>query len=182
MEKTTSKEFAQGLLYALKKFSSNFYEDFGQRAQNILGIKLDEIQSVVLSREIYMINLWVISKILSPDKKVLDELHRTYHLPHSNENQIKQWLKGKKTENLRNVLKQDENELRERYAKYYADWDDKSGGNQSILAMTMLEYMFNKGQPSKRFVDIRLTFQVNMHILGMMKSIIELRKEHEIID
>lgn len=182
MEKTTSKDLAQGLLHSLRKFSDHFYEDFGQRAQTILGVKLDEAQSATLKREIYMMNMWIISKILSPDRKVLDELHKIYLLPHVNQSEINEWLEQKKAENLKNVLKQDEKELNERYAKYYADWDDKSGGNQSILAMTILEYMFNNGQPDRRFVDARLTFEVNAHILGMMKFIIDFRKGYEIID
>ncbi|MDD5614446.1 MAG: hypothetical protein PHQ54_05195 [Candidatus Omnitrophica bacterium] len=37
MEKTTSKEFAKALLYALSKFTNSFYEGFGQRAQSMLG-------------------------------------------------------------------------------------------------------------------------------------------------
>jgi len=182
MKKTNSKELAQGLLYLLKKFSDHFYKDFGQRVQTILEVKLNEAQLTTLKREIYIMNMWIISKILSSDRKVLDELHKIYLLPHVNQNQINKWLKQKETENLKNVLKQDESELNERYAKYYADWDDKSGGNQSILVMTMLEHLFNNGQPDKRFVDARLTFEVNAHILGMMKIIIDFRKGHEIID
>jgi hypothetical protein len=57
MEKIASKEFAQGLLQALKKFSDHFYEDFSQRAQFILGIQLDETQLMALKREMYMLNL-----------------------------------------------------------------------------------------------------------------------------
>lgn len=102
------------MLYALEKFSDHFYEDFGKRAQTILGIELDETQSATLAREIYIMNLWIISKILSPDKKALDELHKIYLLPHVNQNQIDEWLEQKETENLKNVLKQDECELHER--------------------------------------------------------------------
>ena len=86
-----SKDFANELLYVVKKFSDRFYEDFGQRAQVILGIKLDEMQTVTLKREIFMLNMWAISKVLSPDKEILDELHKIYLLPHINEKQIKQW-------------------------------------------------------------------------------------------
>lgn len=182
MKKIIPEQFAQKLLYLLKKFTNHFYEDFSQRVQAILGIKLDETQLATLKREIYMMNLWIISKILSPDKKILDELHKIYFLPHLNENQIKQWLKEKKTENLQSVLKQDERELNERYVKYYAEWDDKSGGNQSILVMTMLEHMFNNGKLNRSFVNARLTFEVNAHILGMMKFIIDFRKKYAIID
>lgn len=174
-----SKDFANELLYAVKKFSDRFYEDFGQRAQVILGIKLDEMQTVTLKREIFMLNMWAISKVLSPDKEILDELHKIYLLPHINEKQIKQWLEQDKTENLKNVLKQDESELNQRYAKYYANWDDKSGGNQSVLAITILEYMFNGGKPDRRFVDARLIFEVNGHIFDIMKFIIDFRKKAE---
>lgn len=179
MQQTTPKELAQGLVHALEKFSEHFYDDFGQRAQTILGIKLDAARSVVLKREIYMMNMWIISKILSPDRKVLDELHKIYPLPHTNENEIKQWLEQEKTENLINVLRQDEKELNERYAKYYVDWNDK-GSEQFILAMTMLEYMLNKGQPDKRFVHIDLQFFVIQHIYGMMKFIMDFRRKYEI--
>ena len=183
-KKITSKELAQGLTYALKKFSVHFYEDFGQRSQSLLGIKLDESQLITLKREIYMINLWIISKVLSPDKKVLDELHKIYLLPHVNENQIKQWLEQKETENLINVLKQDESELHERYTKYYANWND-GGSEQFILAHTMLEYMFNKGQPeigSNSLFDMALSRLVINHIYGMMNFIMNIRKKYAVVD
>ena len=181
MNKITSKEFAKALLYALRKFTNNFYEGFGQRAQTILGDEFDYNQ-ITLAREIYMINLWVISKTLGSEKKILDELHKIYLLPHSNENQIKQWLEQQDTEKLRDVLKNDENDLRERYTKYYADWNDRNGGKQHVLAMSMLEYMFNKGKSHRRFVRIDLTFEMINHILGMMKFIIDFRKKYEIAD
>ncbi|MEK7463444.1 MAG: hypothetical protein AAB621_03745 [Patescibacteria group bacterium] len=181
MKKTISKEFAQVLLHSLKKFSDDFYQDFSQRTQTALDVEFDETQLATLKREIYMINLWIISKILSPDKKILDELHKIYLLPHVNENQIKQWLEKKETENLKSVLKQDENELRERYTKYYADWNDKSS-EQFILATTMLENMLNKGQPDRRFVRIDLQALVIQHIYGMMKFIMDFRKDYKIVD
>lgn len=181
MEKATSKEFAKALLYALRKFTNSFYEGFGQRAQSMFGNEFDYDQ-ITLAREIYIINLWVISKVLNHERKILDELHKIYLLPHSNEDQIKQWLEQHNTEKLRNVLRQDECDLRERYTKYYADWNDKNGGEQYGLAMSMLEYMFNKGKPHRHFVGIDLTFEMINHILGMMKFIIDFRKKYEIID
>jgi hypothetical protein len=182
MGKATSKELAQGLIHALKKFSDHFYEDFGKRVQKIIGIELNETQLTTLAREIYMMNLWIISKILSPDKKVLDELHKIYLLPHVNQNQINKWLEQKETEKLKNILKQDERDLHERYAKYYADWDDKSGSNQTILATTMLEYLLNKGQPDRRFIRIDLQFLITNHVFGMMKFIMDFRNKYEVVD
>lgn len=181
VDKVSSKEFAKALLYALGNFTNHFYEGFGQRARSMLGNEYDYDQ-ITLAREIYIINLWIISKVLSPDKRILDELHKIYLLPHSNEDQIKQWLEQHDTEKLRDVLKQDESDLRERYTKYYADWDNKSEGNQFVLAMTMLEYMFNKGKPHRRFVGIDLTFEMIHHIFGMMEFILAFRKKYEVID
>lgn len=181
MEKITCKEFAEALLYALRKFTNSFYEGFGQRVQSMLGDKFDYNQ-ITLAREIYMINLWVISKVLSPQRKILDELHKIYLLPHSNEDQIKEWLEQNNTEKLREVLKQDESDLRERYTKYYADWDDEAKGNQSIVAVSMLEYMFNKGKPDRRFMSLDLTFEMIHHLFGMMKFILDFRIKYEIVD
>lgn len=172
--KVTAEEMAKGLSMFCKKFSKHLYEDFGVKAQGILGIKLDEAQSVTLAREIWIINLWIISKVLSPDKKVLDELHKIYLFSYEKMASTEQ---GKT-----NFPKEAEKELHDRYKKYYDAWDDNSGGNQSILSMTMLEYMLNKGQPDKRFVNFLLTSEINSHVLGMMKAVLDFRKDFEITD
>ncbi len=171
--KTTTKELSQGLLYALVKFSNHFYEDFGARAMVALEIKLDVAQLVTLKREVYMINMWIISKILSPDKKVLDEFHKAYLFTHADMAQTEQ----KKID----FPKIAEKELHERYARYYSEWDD-SGSKSGILALTMLEYMFNKGQPDKRLINIDLFFRVNTHVFGMMKAMLDFRNGFEIVD
>src|SRR3989344_3326759 len=127
--KITAKEMAKGLSLFCKKFSKHLYEDFGIKAQSILGIKLDEAQSVTLAREIWMINLWIIAKVLVADKKVLDELHKIYLFSHS---QMANTVYGKDA-----FPKEAEKALHERYQKYYEAWDDTFGGNQSVLAIAM---------------------------------------------
>lgn len=171
--KTTTKEFAQGLGYALVKYTNHFYADFGAYVQARYDFKLDEAQLVTFKREIYMMNMWIISKVLSPDKKILDELHKLYLFKHADMAQTEQ---GKI-----DFPKVAEKELHERYKKYYAEWDD-SGGKSEILALTMLEYMLNKGQPDKRLINIDLSFRVNTHVLGMMKAILDFRSGFEIVD
>ncbi|MEK7597282.1 MAG: hypothetical protein AAB441_01400 [Patescibacteria group bacterium] len=170
--KVTAEEMARGLSMFCKKFSKHLYENFGVKAQGILGVKLDEAQLVTLAREIWIINLWIISKVLSPDKKVLGELHKIY------------LFSQEKTANMEygkaNFPKEAEKELHERYEKYYDAWDNNSGGNQSVLAMTMLEYMLNKGQPDKRFTNFLLISEINSHMLGMMKAVLDFRKDFEI--
>ncbi len=199
--KTTSIDLAGGLLYALQKFANSFYEDVVQRAQEILGIKLDEIQLVTLRREIYTINLWIISKVLSTDKKALDELHKTYLSPHSdcsflphlneeevcygsfvphvNQEEIGQWIKQKENQKLQEVFRQDKQELDDRYKIYYEEWDDNSS-MQNVPALTMLEFMFNKGQPDRRLVNFLLSTVININIYTTTKAILDVRKGYEI--
>lgn len=155
-----------------KQFSKHLYEDFGTKAQGVLGIGFDGAQSATLAREIWIINLWIISKVLGPDKKVLDELQKSYLLAYEKMASTEQ---GKA-----NFPREAEKELRERYEKYYNAWDDNSGGNQSVLAITMLEYMLNKGQPDKRFANVLLISEINSHMLGMMKAVLDFRKDFEI--
>lgn len=170
-KKVTAEEMAKGLSMFCKKFSKHLYEDFGVKAQGILDIKLDEAQSVTLAREIWMANLWIIAKVLSADKKVLDELHKIYLFSHS---QMADTMYGKDA-----FPKEAEKALHERYQKYYDAWDD-DGGKQSVLALTMIEYMLNKGQPDKRFVNILLTNEISSHVLGMMEAVADFRKEFEV--
>lgn len=172
-KKVSAEEMAKGLSMFCKKFSKHLYEDFGTKAQSILGIEFDEAQLVTLAREIWMINLWIIAKVLSADKKVLDELHKIYLFSHS---QMANTVYGKDA-----FPKEAEKALHERYQKYYDAWDDTSGGNQSILAMTMIEYMLNKGQPDKRFINALLAHEITSHTFGMMEAVVDFRKEFEVI-
>lgn len=176
MSKTrvTSEEMAKGLSMFCKKFSKHLYEDFIPKAQIVLDIKFDDAQLVTVAREIWMINLWIISKVLGPDQKTLDELHKIYLFSHS---------KMAETEHGKDTFpKEAEKILHERYKKYYDAWDDKSGGNQSVLAITMLQYVLNKGQPDKRLVNILLTNEITSHVLGMMVAVTDFRDEFEVVE
>jgi len=172
--KITSQEMAQGLWMLCQKFSKEFYKNLKPKAENF-GIKLDTNSEITFSREIIIINLWIISKTLNFDKKVLDVLHKIYFSGHSN-------LAATEEEKIE-FPKQAEKELHERYRKYYDAWDNNSGGNQSILAVTMLEYMFNQAKPDKRFLlNFMLILEVTVHIFAMMRAVLEFRKDFEITD
>ena len=170
--KVTTEKMGKELSMFCKKFSKGLYEDFVPKAQTILGTKFDDAQLVTVAREIWMINLWIISKVLGPDQKTLDELHKIYLFSHS---------KMAETEYGKDVFpKEAERILHERYQKYYNAWDDKSGGNQSVLALTMLEYMLNRGQLDKRLMNALLAFEMTSHVLGMMRAVVEFRDEFEV--
>lgn len=169
----TPNEFSKALWYLCKKLSKSFYEDFKPEAEKA-GFKLNAESEITFAREIIMMNLWIISKTLSPDTKVLDELHKIYLFGHSSMAET-EWVKVE-------LPKQAEKELHERYKKYYEAWNDKAGGGQFILALTILEYLLNYGKPDKRLLNIMLSRRVIMHILATMKVVLESRKGFEIID
>ena len=47
--------------------------------------------------------------------------------------------------------------------------------------MTMLEYVLNKGQEDKRFTNVLLLTEITSHVLGMMKAVLDFRKDFKII-
>lgn len=170
-KKVSSKEMAGGLWMFCKKFSKGFQDDLISTLKET-GIKLDEEQEIDIVFEIIKMNLWIISKALSADKDVLNELHKIYIYGHEN--------LAKTEEEKVAFPKQAEHDLNEVYAKYYNAWDDNSGGNQSILSLTILEQLLNKGNPNKQLLDARLTFFVNTHVLTMLKAVLDFRNGFEI--
>jgi len=163
----SSDEFGQGLWLFCKKYSKGFYEEFKPKIEQS-GFQLTQEQEIALSREIIILNMWIISKALAPDKKALDALHKIYVLGHRNmaesENEKKEMARFA------------QEELNKRYGAYYDKWNDKSG-DQTLLAVEILQYMLNQGQPNRKIFNVALTFPVNRHIIGMMKSVLEFRKD-----
>jgi hypothetical protein len=165
-KKVSSKEMADGLWMFCKKFTEGFYVELIPKIEKV-GIKLDKVQKERLSIEIFQLNLWIISKALADDKSTLNELHKIYISGLAD-------LAG--TEEEKNAfMKRAEKELTEVYKKYYDAWDDESGGNQTVLSGVMLEQLLNEG-----ILDMRLTFIVNLHVLGTMKEVLEFRNGFEI--
>jgi hypothetical protein len=171
-KKVTSEELGQGLWLCCKKFSKSFYEDFKPLVEKA-GFKLTAEQEFDLCREITIINLWIISKVLSPDIKALDVLHKIFFSGHRNFAESEQ----EKQEMVRFA----QDELSKRYKTYYDNWDDKSG-IQPLLTLEMLQYMLNKGQPNRKLSNAMLSFPINTHIFLMMKAVLDFRKGFEIKD
>jgi hypothetical protein len=171
----TSDEFGQGLWLFCKKFSKTFYEEFKRKIVQA-GFQLTQLtqeQEIELSIEITISSMWIISKALAPDKKALDILHKIYILGHRNMAESE----NEKQEMARFA----QQELNKRYKTYYENWNDKSG-DQTLLAVEMLQYMLNHGQPNRKLFNIILTSSVNMHILGMMLAVLEFRKDFKLTD
>lgn len=173
-QEITSKEIAKYLWELLKKCSGEFYSSFKLEAEKH-DFKFDSAQEIRLSGEIIMIDMWIISKSLSIDIKILDELHKIYLFGHSN--------MATTEEAKKEFPKAVEKELHARYEKYYNSWNEKST-EQQILALCMLEYMLKNHD--KKNTNAMLQFLVINHLYSFMKIIInsmaDFKKEFEIID
>ena len=72
----------------------------------------------------------------------------------------------------------DKRELfRHRCAQYNEAWNDKSGGNQSILCINILAEMFTAGNHKRELVNFWAFIQTTNFILSLMKAIVDLRNE-----
>ena len=154
------------------KYSKGFYAQFKPQIEEA-GFSLSKEQKMEFSREILMADLWIISKVLSPDKKAIDKLHEIFVLGHRN-------ILGSEEEK-REMVRSAPDDLNRRYKIYDDAWRD-GAGDQTLLAIAMLEQMLNRGQPDHRLINILLTFSLNTHVLVMMQSVSEFRKDFEISD
>lgn len=173
-KKVSSKEMADGLWMFCKKYSEGFQGELISTTEGV-GIKLDEKRNKLLTLEIIRMNLWIISKALATDKSTLNELHKIYIFGLAD-------LLAETDEEKAAFAKQAEKELTEIYKKYYDAWDDNSGGNQTILSGVILEQLLNEGNPDSKFLDMRLSFPVNLHVLGTLKSVLEFRNDFDVIE
>lgn len=167
----TSEEFGKELWMLCKKYSKGFYEQFKPQVEEA-GFSLSKEQQTEFFWEIWIANLWIISKVLSLDKKALDKLHEIAILgPEYSGSQ----------EERRELIQSFRDDVNERYEIYDNAWKDVSG-DKTLLAIAILEQMLNRGQPDRRFLNILLTLFVNTHVVAMMESVSEFRKEFEILD
>src|SRR3989338_3205734 len=153
-----------------KKYSKGFYEQFRPQVEEA-GFSLSKEQEIEFCRGILMANLWIISKVLSSDKKAIDKLHEIFILGHRN-------IPGSEEEKGE-MSRSAQDDLNGRYKIYDAAWRD-GAGDQTLLAIAMLEQMLNRGQPDRRLINFLLTFSLNTHVLVMMQSVSEFRKDFEI--
>jgi|GEM_PF-3553302 len=170
-ERVSSKEIAEGLLMFCKKFSEGLQEELTPILKDA-GIFLNEKQKERLKFEMRIMNLWIVSKALAHDKRVLDEMHKMFIFRIADSYEIK--------DRRNEVAEKVEERIQQAYKKYYDAWDDDSDGNQAILSGVILEQLLNEGKPDKKFLNMRLSFPVNLHVLETMKSVLDYRNQFEI--
>lgn len=173
MTKMTSEKFAKELWEGCKVFSESLFKDLSNH--NNKSIKdnyfKQEVSKTNLSKEIIIINLWLISKSLFSDKKTLDNLHRIYFLEKAT---LSDDLEEKIT--LTKIAQKD---LQNRYKEYYSLLN--GNGNHELLANKMLEYMFSNGH-EKQLHNHIFKNTLKKHILSTMKFLIEIRGKIKIVN
>lgn len=172
-DKLTSNEMALVVLDMIKNMSDSFSKELIPKIEKA-GIKFDNEREATFIKEIIIIHFWIVSKVLSPDKKVLNELHKIHLYNRSLFSQAETDIEVKK------FVRQEEEKLNKRYKEYYKHFDTKA---EFVLALAMLENMINpKGPEKKKLTDTRLMFYISYHVFEMMKVILNLRKTIEITD
>jgi len=172
-DKITSSEMALVVLDMVKKMTNSFCEELIPKIEK-LGIELDRRRKILFTEEATIINFWIASKALSVDKKVLNELHKTYFLWRS------VLIRAETDSEVKKFVRKEEERFNKRYKEYYKHSDTKA---EFVLALAMLENMINpKGPERKKLTDIRLIFYINSHVFEMTKAILNFRKTIEITD
>lgn len=64
--------------------------------------------------------------------------------------------------------------------QYNEAWNEKSGGNQSILCINILAEMFTDGNHQRELVNFWAFIQIANFVLSLMKAIVDLRNEIKI--
>jgi len=133
---------------------------------NIFETDITNYEMGTFYMESFLLFAWTTMKALEYDKQVLRKA--VY-------NRFLSCFKNK--EQRHNVSKL----LDERSARYESAWDDKSEGNQSILAVNILAIMFNHGNIEGHLLDFRALVFIQQFLMDTMKLVLQVRKKMHII-
>lgn len=159
-KKVSSSEFASILLELMRRCVHDSCGVFQKHAEENWGLEPEEVTT--LRKQVLIAYLWMVSKALGPDNRVLNILDGSY-LSATGE-----------SENVATA------ELWPRYEKYYKAWDaDRESGGGLALAFEMSQYFFPKHKP---VLDSFLQASIQAHVGAFITSILELRKKYIIVD
>lgn len=154
----------------MRRSAKDFCTDLQKHAEDKWRFEPDEV--VVLGNQVFIAYLWMVSKGLGRDKRVLDLLHDG-HLPGFYN------LRGTKEENEK-LATAAQSELYERYGKYYKAWDDDMKAQGGLaLSFEMAQFFFPRRKP---VLDAFLQASIQGHVGAFMVSALEFRKKYEIAD
>ena len=174
--RVTSDEFAAVLARFCSESNEKLFEEVST-ASETLNIQLDDVTLRQVQHEAVIINLWIVTFALTGYEKAegaVQKLHQDY---------INVFTEHINDENERIELQhQLQSVLNQRYKKYFELWDNESGGMQSTLVVTMLQFLLSEGRPDRRFLDAQLMFRINEYILSRMLVITEAIGSYDISD
>jgi len=168
-EKVTTRQMAEILSEYCLKHTTGFSKRFSRNLDQLSrDFKLD-------TTEVFIMNLWIMSKALSLEKKVLGAFENICAIRFFELNETS----NDDTE----IVKIKQNIQCERFDSYNEAWGDNYlEGNDIWLAKTMIEYLLNKGKPDPRLNNFHLVTLISLHVKLMWKNVLELKKEFEISD
>jgi hypothetical protein len=167
-KEVTGGEFATGLLELMRQGASAFCAELQERAKVKWALAPEEV--VVVGNQVFVADLWMVSKVMAQDKQVLDLLHDGYFSGYYNS--------GETSEDKARLATDAQSELCERYERYYKAWDDDIRTKGGLaLAFEMAQFFFPTRRP---VLDMFLQASIQGHILAFMASAIAFRKRHEI--
>lgn len=173
----SARELAQRIWVLCKDFSKEFSESFMPEIKKS-GFEINEENALDIRRGILVMNFWIISEALSAEKSLVDEVHNVWVDYSKN---VMKSVTNDEAE-IREFMLKDRNYLIERYEKYHNAMKKSDGDVTAALSMTILEHVFNKGNPDHRFVDAKLFIPVGIHIYSVLTRVSLYRKGFVIIE
>lgn len=167
----TTDEFVAALLEFRKKDKKDFLAELQKQAEQNWKLETGEI--TVMANEVVIADLWILSKALMSDKRVLDVLHDKYFSIFVN--------LGKTQEEKKDLLSRAQSDLHERYDVYYKAWEaDMKPDHWMNLASEMARFFFpNQVNPG---LNAFLTFVIHTRYFAFFVSICKFRSNFQIVD
>jgi hypothetical protein len=167
----TSEQFATALLELMRQSAQGFCAELQKHAaEKWPDFNQEEIEA--MGDQVFVPHLWVLSKILGRNRKVLDLLHDGYLVGFYNAAQTRE--EGARAANVV------QSRLIETYETYYRAWaDDVKAKSAMALSFEMTQAFFPKRKP---VLDPVFSLLIAPYIVGLMESAVDFRQQFTITD
>jgi len=143
-----------------------FLEESLPEIADYLDIDLDDFDINVLRGQIMVVSLWAATKALENDD------HRLIHAIHSNCFDV---LGDKDKDN------QFQKAFLHKSEKYNEAWDERSGGEQILLALCILSEIFNERKDDKALISSAAFLLVVQFVFITMENVLKARAKITLI-
>jgi hypothetical protein len=165
----TSEEFAAALQELMRRSAQDFCAELQKEAQEKWTLDADEIATA--GTQIFIAYLWMVSKILAADKRVLDLLHEGYFWGY--------YRSGATLEDGSALANGAQSDLLARYERYYKAWEDDMNSTGGLaLGSEMCQFFFPKRRP---VLDVFLQYSVQVRVAAFMTTALQFRQRYVIV-